>query len=81
MRKDWPDWPDKRYRKLISWLANEHAILEKALGHKPTIAEHRAHAHAFIDIVFDDDEKADAEWAVRKAQAEAKVIPLVPPQP
>src|SRR5262249_25772431 len=24
MREDWPDWPDKRYRKLIDWLVNEH---------------------------------------------------------
>jgi len=60
MRVDWPDWSDERYRKLIIWLANEYVILEKALGHKPTSAELRAHAHAFIDIVFDDDEECEA---------------------
>jgi hypothetical protein len=72
---------DKRYRKLVTWLANEHNILQEALGRKPTVAEHRAHAHAFIEMVFDDEERLWAELAARKAQAAAKVIPLLPPQP
>jgi len=66
---------------LWRWLVNEHCVLEKAFGRMPTIAEHRAHAHAFIDMVFDDEEKREAEWATKEAQADAKVIPLVPPQP
>src|SRR5215472_85937 len=40
---------DKRWSKLVRWLANEHKILAETLGRKPTNAEHRAHAHAFID--------------------------------
>ena len=70
---------DERYRKLVTWLANEHNVLQKALGREPTVAEHRAHAHVFIDMVCDDEEKL---WAdLRKAQAAAKVVPLMPPQP
>jgi len=72
---------DKRYRKLVAWLATEHNVLQEALGRKPTVAEHRAHAHAFIDMVFDDEEKLWAELAARKVLAAAKVIPLVSPQP
>jgi hypothetical protein len=72
---------DERYRKLVTWLANEHNVLQEALGRKPTVAEHRARAHAFIDMVFDDEEKLWVELAARKAsQAAAKVIPLLPPQ-
>ena len=71
---------DKRWSKLVRWLANEHTILAETLGHKPTTAEHRAHAHAFIEMVFDDEEKLWADLAARKAQAAAKVIPLVAPQ-
>jgi hypothetical protein len=46
------------------------------LGRKPKAAEHRAHVQAFIDIVFDDEEKiladaAAARWAV------AKMVPFV----
>jgi hypothetical protein len=60
---------DKRWSKLVHWLANEHTILAETLGRKPTTAEHRAHAHAFIDMVFDDEEKLWADLAARKAQA------------
>ena len=70
---------DKRC-KLVTWLANEHDVLQEALGRKPAVAEHRAHAHAFIDMVFDDEQRLWAELAARKAQAAAKVIPLLPPQ-
>jgi hypothetical protein len=41
----------------------------------PWVAEHRAHAHEFIDMLFDDDE---ADRAARNAQAATKVIPLQP---
>jgi len=36
-----------------------------ALGREPTVAEHRAHAHAhaFIDMVLGDEEQAGAVWA------------------
>ena len=51
------DRNDKRYRKLVTWLGNEHNVLQEALGRKPTIAEHRAHVHAFIDMVFDEEKK------------------------
>jgi len=60
---------DKRWSKLVRWLANEHTILAETLGRKPTTVEHRAHAHAFIDMVFDDEEKLWADLAARKAQA------------
>jgi len=70
---------DERYRKLVTWLANEHNVLQEALGRKPTVAEHRAHAHAFIDMVFDDEEKILADAAARAAAAAAaKVVPFVP---
>jgi hypothetical protein len=49
------------------------------LGRKPKAAEHRAHVHAFIDIVFDDEEKILADAAARAAAAAAaKVVPFVP---
>ena len=70
---------DKRWSKLVSWLANEHKILAETLGRKPTNAEHRAHTHAFIDMVFDDEEKILADPAARAAAAAAaKVVPFVP---
>jgi hypothetical protein len=70
---------DKRWSKLVSWLANEHKILEQSLGRRPTAAEHRAHVHAFIDMVFDDEEKILADAAARAAAAAAaKVVPFVP---
>ena len=65
-------WEDKRYRKLVDWLANEHRVLAAALGRKPTVDEHRAHAHRFIDMVFDDDEQD------RAAEARKVVVPLRP---
>ena len=70
---------DKRWSKLVSWLANEHKILEQSLGRRPTAAEHRAHVHAFIDMVFDDEEKilADAAAARAAAAAVAKMVPFV----
>ena len=58
-------------RKLATWLANEHNVLQEALGRKPTLAEHRAHAHAFIEMVFDGEEKLWAELAARKDPANA----------
>src|SRR5262249_57326792 len=71
---------DKRWSKLVRWLANEHKILAETLGRKPTNAEHRAHAHAFIDMVFDDEEKILADAAARAAAAAAaKVVSFVPP--
>src|SRR5262245_44966187 len=51
------DYPDKRYRQLVDWLANEHKVLSQALRREPTDEEHRAHAHAFVDLVFDDQAK------------------------
>jgi hypothetical protein len=48
---------------LVHWLANEHSVLVAALGREPTVAEHRAHAHAFIDMVLGDEEQAGAVWA------------------
>jgi hypothetical protein len=63
----------------VSWLANEHKILEQSLGRRFTAAEHRAHVHAFIDMVFDDEEKILADAAARAAAAAAaKVVPFVP---
>ena len=49
------------------------------MGRKPKAAEHRAHVHAFIDIVFDDEEKilADAAAARAAAAAAAKMVPFV----
>jgi antirestriction protein ArdC len=71
---------DKRWSKLVRWLANEHKILAETLGRKPTTAEHRAYAHAFIDMVFDDQEQILAEAAARAvAAAAAKVVPFAAP--
>ena len=66
----------------LSWCVsspNEHTVLAKTLGRKPKAAEHRAHVHAFIDIVFDDEEKilADAAAARAAAAAAAKMVPFV----
>jgi hypothetical protein len=72
------DVQDKRYRKLVDWLANEHSVLVAALRREPTAAEHRAHAHAFIDMVFDDEEQAGAAWAARRAAEATNVVPLRP---
>jgi hypothetical protein len=41
------------------------------LGRKPKAAEHRAHVHAFIDIVFNGEEKISAEAAAARAAAAA----------
>jgi hypothetical protein len=46
------------------------------LRREPTDEEHRAHAHAFVDLVFDDQAKAGAAWA---AAAATKIIRFVPP--
>jgi hypothetical protein len=46
----------------------------------PTAAEHRAHVHAFIEMVFDDEEKILVDAAARAAAAAAaKIVPFVPP--
>jgi hypothetical protein len=49
------------------------------LGRKPEASEHRAHVHAFIDIVFNHEEKisADAAAARAAAAAAAKMAPFV----
>src|SRR5262245_52859522 len=70
------DYSDKRYRQLVDWLANEHKVLSQALRREPTDEEHRAHAHAFVDLVFDDQAKAGAAWA---AAAATKIVRFVPP--
>jgi hypothetical protein len=67
------DYSDKRYRQLVDWLANEHNVLSQALRCEPTDEEHRAHAHAFVDLVFDDQATA---WA---AAAATKIVRFVPP--
>jgi hypothetical protein len=65
---------------LVRWLANEHKILAETLSRKPTTAEHRAHAHAFIDMVFDDEDQILAEAAARAAAAAAaKAVPFAAP--
>ena len=58
------------------WLANEHKMLSQALKREPTDEEHRAHAHAFVDLVFDDQAKAGAAWA---AAAATKIVRFAPP--
>ena len=70
------DCSDKRYFQLMDWLANEYKVLSQALKREPTDEEHRAHAHAFVDLVFDDQAKARAAWA---AAAATKIVRLVPP--
>ena len=49
------------------------------MGRKPKAAEHRAHVHAFTDIVFDDEEKILADAAAARAAAAAvpKMVPFV----
>jgi hypothetical protein len=69
------DCLDNRYRHLVDWLTNEHKVLSKALGRVPTGEQHRAHAHAFVDLVFDDQAKAGAAWAA----AATKIVRFVPP--
>jgi hypothetical protein len=69
-------YSDKRYFQLVDWLANEHKVLSQALRREPTDEEHRAHAHAFVDLVFDDQAKAGAAWA---AAATTKIVRFVPP--
>jgi hypothetical protein len=54
----------------------EHKVLSQALRREPTDEEHRAHAHAFVDLVFDDQAKAGAAWA---AAAATKIVRFVPP--
>ena len=70
------DYSDNRYRRLVDWLANGHTVLSQALRREPTEEEHRAHAHAFVELVFDDQAKAGAAWA---AAAATKIVHLVPP--
>src|SRR5262249_57056697 len=70
------DCLDTRYRQLVDWLASEHKVLSQALRREPTDEEHRAHAHAFVDLVFDDQAKAGAAWV---AAAATKIVRLVPP--
>jgi len=70
------DFSDERYRQLVDWLANEHKVLSQALRCEPTDEEHRAHAHAFVDLVFDDQAKTGAAWA---AAAATKIVRFVPP--
>ena len=70
------DYSDNRYRRLVDWLANEHTVLSQALRREPTDEEHRAHAHAFVELVFDDQAKAGAAWA---AAAATKIVRVVPP--
>ena len=65
------------YIQLVDWLANEHKVLSQALRREPTDEEHRAHAHAFVDLVFDDQAKAGAAWAA--AAAATKIVRFVPP--
>jgi aromatic ring-cleaving dioxygenase len=66
---------DNRYCQLVDWLANEHKVLSQALRREPTDEEHRAHAHAFVDLVFDDQAKAGAAWT----SAATKIVRFVPP--
>jgi hypothetical protein len=66
---------DKRYRQLMDWLATEHKVLSQTLRREPTHEEHRVHAHAFVDLVFDDQAKAGAAWAA----AATKIVRFVPP--
>src|SRR5262249_8811448 len=70
------DYSDKRYFQLVDWLANEPKMLSQALRREPTGEEHRAPAHAFVDLVFDDQAKAGAAWV---AAAATKIVRLVPP--
>jgi hypothetical protein len=63
------------YIQLVDWLANEHKVLSQALRREPTNEEHRVHAHAFVDLVFDDQAKAGAAWAA----AATKIVRFVPP--
>jgi hypothetical protein len=72
------DDQDKRYRKLVIWVASERRALEAALGRDATIAECRAHAHTFIDMLFDEEEQMLAKWAAWRAAEAAKVVPLRP---
>ena len=60
----------------VGGLARERAQLSQALRREPTDEEHRAHAHAFVDLVFDDQAKAGAAWA---AAAATKIVRFVPP--
>jgi len=69
------DCLDNRYRQLVDWLTNEHKVLSQALRREPTDEEHRAHAHAFVELVFDDQAKAAAAWAA----AATKIVRFVPP--
>ena len=69
------DCLDSRYRQLVDWLTHEHKVLSQALRREPTDEEYRAHAHAFVDLVFDDQTKAGAAWAA----AATKIVRFVPP--
>jgi hypothetical protein len=75
------DCLDKRYRQLVDWLANEHQVLSQALRREPTNEEHRAHAHAFVDLVFDDQANAGAAWAAAATKIIRFVAPVRPRDP
>jgi aromatic ring-cleaving dioxygenase len=68
-------YSDRRYRQLVDWLANEHEVLSQALRREPTAEENRTHAHAFVDLVVDDQAKVGAAWLA----AATKIVRFVPP--
>jgi hypothetical protein len=43
---------EKHQRRMLKWLAGEHAVLEQELGRTPTSEEYRAHVHAQVDKEF-----------------------------
>ena len=68
----------KRWRLAINWLAFEHGLLEQALGHKPTPAEHHEHALKVLAAIWDNPWQQRAEDERRKAEQTAKIVPLRP---
>ena len=53
-------------------------LRERVVAYPGLTGRRRAHAHAFIDMVFGDEEQAGAVWAARRAAEATKVVPLRP---
>ena len=70
------DW--KRWNLCGKWLAFEHGLLEQTLGREATLTEHREHALKVFAAIWDREAQHKAEWERRKAEREAKVVPLRP---
>ena len=74
----WNSQDKKRWRLAVNWLAFEHDLLERALGHKPTPTEHHEHVLKVLAAIWDRDAQHRAVCERRKAERTAKVVPLRP---